>query len=169
MTDLWFLGPAATVLTGATAVGAAAVGGVFLAFSGIVMPALGTLPAAHGLLAMQAVNRSAVRAPLLTALLGTAAGAVVLTVHAAVRWQEPSSPLVVIGGTTYLFGVLGVTVVRHVPMNDALARLGAEATSPISTTGAEVWHRYRRRWTTWNHVRAVAGAIAAAVLLAARG
>ena len=52
-------------------------------------------------------------------------------------------------------------------MNDAPARLDAGASTITGTTITEAWHRYRRRWTVWNHVRAVAGATAAAVLLAA--
>src|SRR6516162_5972848 len=59
-------------VTVAGAIGAALVGGVFFAFSAFVMPALRRLPAAQGISAMQSINRTAVTAPLMLALFGTA-------------------------------------------------------------------------------------------------
>lgn len=146
----------------AAAVGTGLVAGVFLAFSGFVMRALGALPAATGASAMQAVNVAAVRPPLMTALFGTAA----LDVAAAVAVLTdgpggPAAPLVVAGAAVYLAGVVGVTAVANVPLNDRLA-----AAVPGTATGDAVWAGYTRRWTRWNTVRTVAGTAAAAALAA---
>lgn len=59
----------------------------------------------------------------------------------------------------YLAGAFVLTLVVHVPMNNALA-----ATDSASLDAAARWASYRVRWTAWNHVRTVA-ALAAAVLL----
>ena len=48
------------------------------------------------------------------------------------------------------------------PRNNALA--AADATAPET---AELWARYLREWTAWNHVRTVTGLAAAALMTAA--
>ena len=48
----------------------------------------------------------------------------------------------------------------NVPMNQAL-----DDANPASVAGTELWRNYLRRWTAWNHVRTVAGAIATALLV----
>jgi uncharacterized membrane protein len=63
------------------------------------------------------------------------------------------------GGGLFLVGTVLVTLVRNVPMNDALA-----AVDPVSAAGAAQWARYVPEWTAWNSVR-TAAAIAAAVML----
>ena len=69
------------------------------------------------------------------------------------------------GGVLFLVGVLVLTLVRNVPLNDALASWG-----PAEGGAAEAWRRFQARWTAWNHVRTGAGvAAAAAYLLALRG
>ena len=141
------------------ATGCAAMGGVFFAFSGFVMPALRRLPPADGLAAMQSINITAVRPALMTGLFGTAAVCVALIVQGARSWGERPAVLLVIGGVVYLVGVIGVTIVGNVPLNDALAKV-----DPASAAGVEEWARYLRDWTAWNHVRTAAGAGAGALL-----
>lgn len=143
----------------AAAVGSGLVGGVLLGFSAFVMPALSRLPAAQGISAMQEVNRRAERSPVfLTVLMGTGAACVALAVTAAIE-RDARAAWLVAGAALYLAGCLGVTVVRNIPLNVALA-----ATGP---SDAAAWDRYVRRWTAWNHVRTAAGAAAAAALTVA--
>ncbi|SEO72096.1 DUF1772 domain-containing protein [Trujillonella endophytica] len=146
----------------AAAVGSGLVAGVFFGFSGFVMRALGGLPPADGAAAMRAVNVTAVRPPLMTALFGTA----LLVVAAAVGELadgpvDRASALVLAGAAAYLVGVVGVTVAANVPLNDRLA-----GTEPGGAAEGAVWADYLRRWTRWNTVRAGAGAVAAAALAA---
>lgn len=61
----------------------------------------------------------------------------------------------VLAAGLYLVGVLGVTGVVNVPLNDAL------------DAGRVAWADYRVRWTRWNHVRLVAGTGSLALLLVA--
>jgi uncharacterized membrane protein len=142
------------------AVGSGLLAGVFFGFSGFVMRALTGLPPAAGAAAMRAVNVTAVRPPLMTALFGTAlldgvAAAGVLAGGPVDR----AGALVLAGTAAYLAGVVGVTVAANVPLNERLA-----AASPGSAAEAEVWSGYPRRWTRWNTVRTVSGAVAAAAL-----
>jgi uncharacterized membrane protein len=146
-------------LTLLAALGSGLVGGVFLAFSGFVMRALGRLRPAHGIAAMQSINVVAVTPPLMIPLFGTALACVALVVSSLPKWREPVAMLRLAGGGLYLVGAVLVTVVRNVPMNDALA-----AVDPDSADGASQWARYVPGWSAWNTVRTVA-AIAAAALL----
>ena len=139
------------------AVGCAAMGGVFFAFSAFVMPALKRLPPSEGLSAMQSINVTAVRPALMTGLFGTAAVCVVLIVRGAMAWGDRRAVLLVVGGAVYLVGVIGLTIAYHVPLNDSLAKL-----DPQAAASADEWTRYLREWTAANHVRALAGAIAGA-------
>jgi uncharacterized membrane protein len=81
----------------ATALGCGLVAGVFFAFSSFVMPALKRLPPAHGIAAMQSINKLAVTPAFMTALFA--------------------------GSALYLVGAIGVTIARNVPLNDRLATL----------------------------------------------
>lgn len=127
------------------AVGSGLVGGVFVAFSVAVMPALRRRPAAEAVAVMQEINGVIVGPVFLLLFFGTGAAAVLASVL-DVR-DAPAAAL-------YVVGALGVTMVVNVPLNN---RLDAD--------GEPVWPRYLARWTVWNHVRALA-ATGAAVLLA---
>jgi len=137
-------------------VATAVVGGVFFTFSSFVMPALARLDPPEGIRAMQSINITAVRPPLMTALFGTA----ILTIAAAIA--RPGEPLLLAGAALYLLGVIGVTIVAHVPRNDALAKVDAGG------VGAEhVWRRYLVGWRRWNHVRWIAAVASSAAFLIA--
>jgi uncharacterized membrane protein len=137
-------------LTLAGGIGCAVVGGVFFAFSTFVVPALQRLPEAEAGSAMRSIDLLAVRPPLMVALFGTAAACLVLGVLAVRR----SNPWVVAGCASYLLGVVAVTVVANVPLNDRLAQ------------GQVTFAAYAGAWLPWNHVRTVAGLVAAVLLIA---
>lgn len=151
-----------SVLTIATAVGAALVAGVLFAFSGFVMRALAELDPAAGVAAMQAINRRAVTPPFMTALFGTAVGCIAVTVGAFVDQGGPHPVWTLVGAAAYLIGVVGLTAGYHVPRNDALARL-----VPNAAETAPPWRRYVSTWTAANHLREAAGLVSATALLAA--
>lgn len=138
--------------------GCGLVAGVFFAFSTFVMRALGSLPPPHGIAAMQSINVVVLNPWFLGVFLGTGAVCVLLAVTAVLGSSRPGGGLVLAGAALYLVGTLGVTMVCNVPRNDALA-----AVSPETIEGAQVWTRYLSEWTTWNHVRTAAAALAAAL------
>lgn len=146
------------LLTVATAIASAAVGGVFFAFSGFVMPALRRLPAAHGIAAMQSINTTALRPPLMLLMLGTTLGCIALVVAGVVD----RSPWLLAGAAVYLVGAIGVTGAYNVPRNIELAAL-----DPASAGAAARWPAWVSEWNVGNHVRTVAGLAAAALVLQA--
>ena len=154
MIDGWLF-----VLTLVTAIACGLVAGFFFAFSTTVMKALARLPGPHGLAAMQSINVVVINPLVMTALFGTAVACAVLVVAALVNWGEAYAVYLLVGGLLYLAGVVVLTIVYHVPRNDALATLDSNQAGAV-----DHWHRYARSWTAWNHVRTVAP-IAAATLL----
>ena len=139
-----------SALTVVAAVGCAAMGGVFFAFSAFVMAALRRLPAAQGVAAMQSINVVAVTPLFMTALFGTAVACVAAIVDGAIA-----------AGVVYLLGVIAVTIAYNVPRNNALASV-----EPGTAEAERLWARYLTEWTAANHVRTVSGLAAAALLIA---
>ncbi|MEA2671550.1 MAG: hypothetical protein QOG45_1770 [Chloroflexota bacterium] len=148
------------VLTLVAAVGAGLVAGVFFAFSTFVMRALRELPDAQGISAMQAINRAAPSPLFMTALFGSAVVCVALAVSALTRLGEPAARYQLAGSAVYLAGAVVLTIVYHVPRNDALA-----VVDPTGAGAAGMWRHYLAGWTAWNHVRTLTS-LAAAVILA---
>lgn len=167
------------VLAAVTGLGAAVVGGVFFAFSGFVMrgladagqdagdPATGAGTGSGtasrgtrvGIAAMQAINRAAVRPPLMVLLFGTLlAGLATCILLLAVVGGGHALWWGIAGEVVYLGGVVVMTVSFHVPRNDELARL-----DPGAETADGTWQRYVMEWARGNHVRALAGVLAGAL------
>jgi len=142
------------VLTTVAAVGAGLSGGVFSAF---VMKALGRLPAAEGLSAMNAINKAAPAPLFMLALFGTGAVAIA-TSAGALRHLDQRWAAYVLAGTALYLVCLILTMAYHVPRNNALALV-----DPASPGAARTWAQYLSSWTAWNHVRTVtslAGSVA---------
>ena len=147
------------VLTLLAALGCAMMAGVFFAFSAFVMKALARLPAEQGVAAMQAINMAAITPAFMTALFGTAVACGALAVWALFARDERLAPYLLGGGALYLVGTILLTILYHVPRNEALARV-----EPHSADTESHWRRYHLGWTTWNHVRAATALAAAATL-----
>jgi len=143
------------LLSLATALGAATVGGVFFGFSSFVMRALAQLPAAQGVAAMQRINTVVINPWFIGVFMGT----LLLSVACVVLALLSSHALQLAAGLLYAMGTFGVTVAFNVPRNNRLARLGAD-----TPEAQAYWPVYVREWTRWNHVRTVAALAAAAML-----
>ena len=92
---------AATILA---VLGSGLIAGTFFAFAAFVMTALGRLPAASGISAMQSII-AAIKGPLfLVVFFGTAALAGVLGLAAPLRWSEPGSGYLLLGSLLFLNG-----------------------------------------------------------------
>lgn len=153
-------GTTLVILTGAAALGSAAMGGVFFAFSAFVMGALRRLPPPEGIAAMQSINIIAVTPPFMIVIFGTALLCVVLIVPGVGAGREPGSSLRLAAAALYLISVVGVTMAFNVPRNNALAAITAD-----SIAGAAVWAEYVPAWTGWNTVRMIAALAAAGLLI----
>ncbi|MBG6216311.1 putative membrane protein [Arthrobacter sp. CAN_A6] len=136
--------------------GSAVVGGFYLAFSAVVMPALRDRQANEACTAMIAINEAALRPTFMTMFFGTAA-ACGGTAFAAILEPQPQTPLQMIGSVAYLVGWTS-TMAINVPLNNRLARHG-------TSEGDGRWLDYAQRWTTANHLRTVLSLAGAAALL----
>lgn len=144
------------VTTFLAALGAGLMAGVFFAFSGFILTALGRLAPEGGIVAMQSLT-STIKNPLfLGVFFGTAALSALLGLAAPFRWSEPGACWLLAGGALYLTGPFTVTLLRNVPLNNQLAQV-----EPASAAGKKFWETYLPTWNTWNHAR-TAGALAAA-------
>ncbi|HXV32205.1 MAG TPA: anthrone oxygenase family protein [Sinorhizobium sp.] len=144
-------------------IGSGLMAGLFFVFSVCIMPALSRLPPEEGVAAMNAINIVIQRPLFLIAFLGTGLLGLILVVAAFLAGGEEAY-LLSAGGVVYLFGVLAVTIVFNVPLNDALAAARGQAAT-------ELWQqRYLTDWVWWNHARTIAsiGALALFVLGFAR-
>lgn len=146
-----------TILVLAVLLGSALMGGLFFAFSTAVMGALGRLEPAAGIAAMQRINEVIQNPVFFLAFFGPALLAITIGVAALAGWSEGRGLPLIAGSAIYLTGIIAVTVLFNVPMNNALA-----AADPASAEGARIWADYLARWTAWNHVRTVAGLAATA-------
>jgi uncharacterized membrane protein len=144
------------------ALGCGLVAGVFFAFSTFVMPALARLQPAQGISVMQSINITAINPLFMTALFGTAAICLFLSVASLLKSHQSGSTYVLMGSLLYLIGSILVTIVFNVPLNDALARV-----DPNSAEGANLWFTYLANWTVWNHVRTVTALAAAGAFIRA--
>jgi uncharacterized membrane protein len=143
-----------------TALGSGLIAGVFFAFSVFIMNALARLPAAQGMAAMQSINITVINPLMMTALFGTGLLCLVLGGKAVWQWQQAGSAYLLAASLLYLIGVVLVTMLGNVPLNDALAQ-----TEPSSVEAAQLWTRYLTDWTKWNHIRTLAGFVAAALFI----
>ncbi|WP_163120548.1 anthrone oxygenase family protein, partial [Acinetobacter pittii] len=87
------------------------------------------------------INVDILRSSFLPLFLATTVAAGLLAAAGALRWGEPGSLAMLAGGTLYLLGMFGVTMLFNVPLNDALTAAGDGGGS------AEIWARYVREWT----------------------
>ena len=149
-------------LTLVAALGCGLVGGAFFAFSTFVMRALGRIPAAQGIAAMQSINVAVITPSFMGALFGTGVMCLILAIASLPSWPASWALYVLAGSVLYLVGTVLVTIVFNVPRNNALA-----AVDQASADGARVWTEYLRSWTAWNHVRTAAALAAAACLIMA--
>lgn len=133
-----------------SALGAGINAGLFFIFSNTVMNSLEKLPSSSGISAMQNINRIIQNPIFFAVFMGTALLSALLAISMIWFWG-PGSIYILLGALVYIFGCFLVTVVKNVPMNNALDVVKAD-----SAEAAELWGRYLIDWTAWNHVRTVA-------------
>ena len=148
-----------TALLWVSAIGCGLIAGLYFAFSTFIMTALDRIGHTQGAAAMNSINSTILGSLFMPLFFGTTVAAAILAVLALVRWSEPGAMVMLAGGLIYVVGMFICTVVYNVPLNNELARAGAGS--------AEVWARYLRDWTFWNHVRTVASTAAMALFVVA--
>ncbi len=140
------------IATFAAALGSGIMGGLFFIFSVCIMAAFARLSPANGIAAMNSINVTILNGWFLSVFMGTALLSLFLIVAWFFSWIPAGQAFVLAGSLAYLVGIMIVTMVFNVPMNDALA-----AVAPDSAEGAALWQDHLSRWTMWNHVRTLGG------------
>jgi uncharacterized membrane protein len=133
----------------------ALVAGVFLSFSDFVMRGLAAAPGSAGAAAMVGLNRTVYRSLFMVLLTGLVPASIGLGVLALWHLEGVALALTLTGTVAYVVGVMAVTGRGNVPMNQRLDRLAGDAAGLSA-----YWPRYLRGWTTLNHVRVAASAVA---------
>lgn len=123
--------------------------GVYFAFSAFVITSLDKLAASSAVAAMNSINRVIVTSAFMPLFWGSSLLAGILIVLAS--WQS-SGMLATLAGVVYLTGMLLVTALFNVPLNNRLRDCSEQEC-------ADVWSVYTRRWTFWNHVRTTASVL----------
>lgn len=142
------------------AIGCGMMAGLYFAFSTFIMTALGQIPQAHGISAMQSINVVIQKSLFMPLFFGTTLVALLLAGLALFRLTETAGIAMLTAGILYVVGMFISTIVFNVPLNNAL-----DAADPSSADAAAVWTRYLKDWTFWNHLRTVASAVASALFV----
>lgn len=128
--------------------------GLLYGWSVSVIPGTKRVPASNYVDTMQHINRAIINPAFIVPFMGiplVLGGAAVMQFRAG----DHRRGWLLTGATaTYLVGVLGVTIGRNVPLNDAL-----EAFDLRGSTSDAVEHRrttYERPWNRWHHLRTIA-------------
>ncbi len=111
--------------------------GLYFAFSTFIMSALGRIPQAHGISAMQSINATILQSLFMPLFWGTTLSALALAGFALFRLGETAATAMLAAGILYVVGMFVCTVVFNVPLNNAL-----DAVDPAGAEGAAVWTRY---------------------------
>ena len=156
------MGQLVFVLSMCAAVCTALLAGKYCAVSAFFLRALGGLTAERGIVAMQATV-AAIKAPaFLVLFFGTALLCLAIGTMTIFTWREAYAHYAFAGAALFLIGGFGVTMLRSVPLNNALL-----AASPDADSARDQWRRYRLIWMRWNHVRAITTLLACACFMLA--
>lgn len=146
-----------------TIVTTALMAGLFFSWSVSVMPGLKRLSDREFVLAMQAMNRAIINPVFLACFMGAG---VLLAVSCFLQFEKPVPPTyywLLAASLIYLIGVLGVTFLGNIPLNNALDALNAE------TTGESALSTFRQQfelnWTALNHIRTISSLVSLCMLL----
>ncbi len=151
-----------SILVPVASVAAAIVSGIVFIFSNTVMSALARRGAQEGAAAMVAINEVILNPTFVALFVGTGVVCLLAAAGAVITGHE-ARVLIVLGAATYLLGMLLVTGVVNVPLNDRLAEI------PLGTEAAAAfWNHYLDRWSWWNTFRTVAGIVSALLFAFAR-
>lgn len=152
-------------LLGASVVTTGLVSGLFYGWSVSVIPGTRRIAADSYVEAMQQINRAIINPGFIVPFLGVPA---VLGAAAYLQLRggdQRRAGLLAGAAATYVVGVLGVTMVRNVPLNDALDRFDL-----LAADGGALERRrdtYESPWNRWHQLRTAASVATFALASAA--
>ncbi|MEJ6707571.1 MAG: DUF1772 domain-containing protein [Amylibacter sp.] len=135
--------------------------GFFFAFSNTVMPGFDITDPTSAIEGMQGINTVVCNPVFFVTFFLTPVFALVAAVCAFIGGNSKAALLAGVANLIYLGGAFLVTIIHHIPLNEALAVVDARA---LGTEAASVWMTYSVDWTPMNTVRACACASAVAMV-----
>jgi len=143
-----------TALLGGGIVTTGLMSGLLYGWSVSVIPGTKLVPAGNYVDTMQQINRAIINPAFVVPFMGIPlmlGGAAVMQFRAG---DHRRGWLLAGAAATYVVGVLGVTIGRNVPLNDALDAFDLRG----STSDAVERRRttYERPWNRWHHLRTIA-------------
>ncbi|MVT09128.1 anthrone oxygenase family protein [Chitinophaga tropicalis] len=142
-----------TITTTATALMA----GLFFAYSCSVNPGLARLADTSYLAAMQSINRAILNPFFLIPFVGLV---LLLPFTAYLEYTSPVSPrflLLAAAAITYIWGVFGITMLKNVPLNEALDAFNIQAASVEDLTRQRL--QFEEPWNRWHLIRTIAAVL----------
>jgi uncharacterized membrane protein len=104
-------------------------------------------------------NVAAVASALMVSLFETVVAYTALALWALFAWDARFAPYLLVGSAPYLVGTILLTIVYHMPQNEALAKM-----EPHGADAESYWPGCLSGWTARNHIR-VAAALAVSTTL----
>ncbi len=130
-------------------------GGIFYAFSVLVMPGLDATNQLVAIPAMQNINDAVDSRLFGLGFFGAAILAALAMITGILRRDGFGSALMIAAGLVYLVGTFLVTVAFNVPLNDDLDGYSLLDPSSLGLTDG-----YIRDWSRWNDIRTVSSLVA---------
>jgi uncharacterized membrane protein len=146
------------ILLWTAALSSGLIAGVYFTFSAFVMRAFGNIEASHSIAAMNAINKTILRSAFMPLFFGSTIISVLLMISAFFHWGAAGAEFMLMAGAIYFVSMFICTVLFNVPLNNSLAAL-----EPDSANANQIWSRYLKTWTHWNHLRTL-GSITTCIL-----
>jgi uncharacterized membrane protein len=151
------------ILAAIAAIGSAAMGGLFYAWSTFAMRGLNRTDPVNAITAMRGINAEAkANPPFALLFLGSTLLALVVGVIAVIQIPQPGSVWLIAGAVLPTVGLI-TTFAFNVPLNNHLDAVNPAGLS--ASDAAREWQAFLTRWTAWNHVRTATGFVGAALML----
>jgi uncharacterized membrane protein len=143
-----------TILLWSAALMVGIMAGVYFAFSVFVMQSLDVVERSSGMIAMQSINRVIQKSLFVLIFFTSSLACLTLAILGGMAWSDAGAWQMAFGGGLYIIGMLVVTIVGNVPLNNAL-----EGTDAHGGDAETMWRRYMSRWLPWNHVRTISSGL----------
>ena len=140
------------------------ISGFFYAYACAVKRGLALLPDAQYVAAMQAINATVRNGVFAFSFFGAALFLILAVVVHVPRLRSRRFVLISLACPLYVAGGFVLTLGVNVPMNEALARVGSNASPEVLARAREA---YEDPWNFWNGMRTVCSSLALLALIGA--
>ena len=140
------------------------ISGFFYAYACAVTRGLALLPDAQYVAAMQAINATVRNGVFAFSFFGAALFLILAVVVHVPRLRSRRFVLISLACPLYVAGGFVLTLGVNVPMNEALARVGSNASPEVLARAREA---YEDPWNFWNGMRTVCSSLALLALIGA--